>query len=684
MSRANALNKLIFVIGLLFVLSIALQAPAQSLHHRLDVEILPGLKMLKANDEISFPTSAPRKMSFLLHKDLHISVLSADDRLTLLHSGTDDSPYAEYGLELGSDNKVHFYFFGVIYDPIVNDLSQGLISPEGAALFGGTYWYPYFLGNLLSFEITLSTPLEWRALTQGQQISHEQKQERNFFSFREIYPQEEIDLVAGPLDSTGLVSKEGLQIQVLLRRPDPALAQNFLAVIPDYIRHYSEEIGPYPYTSFSVIENFWETGYGMPSFTLLGPSVIRLPFIMNSSLPHEVLHNWWGNGVYVDYEKGNWSEGLTSYMADHWQQELLQQDAAYRLTALMNYEDYVQSGAGTDFPLRDFKGRHNSASQAVGYGKAMMFFHMLEFRLGKETFRKALRDFYKENLFRRASFEDIQRSFEKVSGLDLTRFNSQWLDRKGAPTIELKDVRVMRWLENSFSTSYLLAQTGSDLYELHIPVLWTLENGQQIHQLARLATSSQVFNLVSASRPLRIEVDPSYHLFRTLHLEERPATLSSILGSKKVHFFHGGLPEAADFLGAWKKVLEGESTEHLVKEELALPGEGAVVLLGDHPAFVKLMTEELQGQEFQWTPNTVKIKGRDFSLAQASFVVATRRKSHPKQVILWLRWSPNNNAGEWASRLTHYGKYGVLVFEGRPVVLKETWPILQSPLKRDL
>ena len=45
--------------------------------------------------------------------------------------------------------------------------------------------------------------------------------------------------------------------------------------------------------------------------------MIRLPFIPYTSYRHEILHNWWGNGVYVDWEEGNWCEGLTSYGADH-------------------------------------------------------------------------------------------------------------------------------------------------------------------------------------------------------------------------------------------------------------------------------------------------------------------------------------------------------------------------------
>lgn len=47
----------------------------------------------------------------------------------------------------------------------------------------------------------------------------------------------------------------------------------------------------------------------MLSYTLLGRTVIKMPFIVYTSLGHEIAHNWWGNSVFVDQEKGNWCEG---------------------------------------------------------------------------------------------------------------------------------------------------------------------------------------------------------------------------------------------------------------------------------------------------------------------------------------------------------------------------------------
>ena len=138
---------------------------------------------------------------------------------------------------------------------------------------------------------------------------------------------------------------------------------------------YRGLIGPYPYGKFALVENFWETGYGMPSFTLLGPQIIRFPFILTSSYPHEILHNWWGNSVFVDYETGNWCEGLTAYLADHLIQEQRGKGADYRRDTLQKYRDYVRDGR--DFPLTEFRSRHSAATEAVGYGKTLMVFHML-------------------------------------------------------------------------------------------------------------------------------------------------------------------------------------------------------------------------------------------------------------------------------------------------------------------
>ena len=192
---------------------------------------------------------------------------------------------------------------------------------------------------------------------------------------------------------------------------------------------------PYPYAKFALVENFWETGYGMPSFTLLGSQVIRFPFILHSSYPHEILHNWWGNSVFVDYEQGNWCEGLTAYMADHLIQEQRGTGGEYRRNTLQRYRDYVREGR--DFPLVEFRSRHNAATEAVGYGKALMLFHMLRRELGDDTFRKGLAGFYRKHRGQRARFDDLQAAFESAAEKQLGPVFQQWLTRTGAPQLAI-------------------------------------------------------------------------------------------------------------------------------------------------------------------------------------------------------------------------------------------------------
>jgi len=123
-------------------------------------------------------------------------------------------------------------------------------------------------------------------------------------------PVDEIYLVGGPLQAFR-ERRRRRRGDRLPAESDQGLASKVPGGHGAVHRDVRSLIGPYPYSKFALVENFWETGYGMPSFTLLGPSINPVPVHHHLVYPHEILHNWWGNGVFVDYATGNWSEGLT-------------------------------------------------------------------------------------------------------------------------------------------------------------------------------------------------------------------------------------------------------------------------------------------------------------------------------------------------------------------------------------
>jgi hypothetical protein len=185
-----------------------------------------------------------------------------------------------------------------------------------------------------------------------------------------------------------------------------------------YLRLYEDSIGPYPFEEFSVVSSPTPTGFGMPTLTYLGVDVLRLPFIRDTSLGHEVLHNWWGNGVRPDYGRGNWSEGLTTFMADYAYREQASAEAALEMR-LAWLRDFAALGSAADRPLAAFTSRTHGAEQVVGYHKAAMVFLMLRDSIGTQAFDRALRAFWREHRGGVASWDDLRAAFEAASGRSL-------------------------------------------------------------------------------------------------------------------------------------------------------------------------------------------------------------------------------------------------------------------------
>jgi aminopeptidase N len=255
---------------------------------------------------------------------------------------------------------------------------------------------------------------------------------------------------------------------VFLRTPEAPLAQRYLDATAQYLELYNALLGPYPYPKFALVENSWESGYGMPSFTVLGSKVIRLPFIVSSSYPHEILHNWWGNGVFVDAQQGNWCEGLTAYLADHLMQEQRGSAVTYRRATLQRYTDYVS--AHSEIALMAFRARHSAATAAIGYGKALMLFHMLRQQMGDSAFIKALQGFYRDYLFQRASFDALRHAFASVTGEDMSEVFLQWVARSGAPELRISAATVQPDSQG-YRLSVILNQVQpGPAYRLQVPL----------------------------------------------------------------------------------------------------------------------------------------------------------------------------------------------------------------------
>lgn len=663
---------------------------AEPVRHELSVHLQPATAELVVSDIVTLPPSAVTTRYFNLQTGLTITeaqpaVQRIDDGTTAANS------HIRYAVQLApGQRRITLRYRGKINLPPeqINrgfgrdqQASSAYIGVDGVYLDGSSAWYPVFDDNLLRFSLDVDMPAGWRALSQGTRSQHDDGKMQAHDRWEEQRPQEEIYLVAAPFheyDRDGTVKK-----QVLLREEDAALADNFLGVMDNYINLYSGLIGPYPYGKFALVENSWESGYGMPSFTLLGPRVIRLPFILHSSFPHEILHNWWGNGVYVDASDGNWSEGLTAYLADHALAEQNGRGAAYRRDALLRYTNYVAEQA--DFPLSQFRMRHSEATQAVGYDKALMFFHALRLQLGDVYFVAALRHFYQDELFHFASWNDLRRAFEREAKTSLRTEFQQWLQRTGAPTLRVRAARALKKGDGYVLRLELEQMQSGAAYRLRIPIsVAAAGHKESIDRVVAMQDKQLTTDFALPARPWRVAVDPEYDVFRRLDPAELPPTLSEALGAERLLIV---LPSAAPpaqrdgYMKLARGWAEGADRVEVTWDNKlnTLPSNRAVWLFGWENHFRSDITNALAEQDATLSSDKAHIVGADFTRAEQAVILATRRGGQP---LIWLGVDNITALPGLARKLPHYGSASYLAFRGDEPsnVLKGQWQVLNSPL----
>ncbi len=675
---------------LLGLLLLALPAWGRdSVHHQLKVRLEPERGVISVEDRLALPPGS-KEWILTLHRDLNPKVPDDSADLTSVAIQGHLEQFRLRAREttatvtLAYSGKIHHGLNQIQESPgRSREWTQGMISTEGVFLDAGSGWYPHLSGSLQTFEMIVALPAGWLAVSQGQGPQTVSSPEGATVRWHESQPQDDIYLMAGAFDfyerPTAIASA-----QAYLRQPDDELANRYLEATARYLELYSKLIGPYPYAKFALVENFWATGYGMPSFTVLGPEVIRLPFIPFTSYPHEVLHNWWGNGVYVDLQTGNWSEGLTTYLADHLLKEQAGQGSGYRRDTLQSYWTYVREE--TDFPLTEFRGRHSAASQAVGYGKTLMFFHMLRRTLGDEDFVAGLRQFYVGNRFRSAGFDDLRRAFEEVSGKNLDPFFRQWTTRTGGPELRLDEVRVAPSDAGYRVTGRLRQTQNAPPYQLAVPVVVHLKGAPAVETRIEMAGESVDFSLEVEGEPLQLAVDPRFDLFRSLAEGESPPTLSALFGSGAGLIVlptsaEGSLIEAyRDLARTWTNGYEGwdVTTDALLAE---LPEDRPVWILGWENRFLRGAFQASQPFSVSAQSRSVELPEGKFQGAEASIaLVADRGQSPP---LAWLGAHAAAATPGLARKLPHYGKYGYLVFTGDAPTntVKGQWPPNRSALR---
>jgi hypothetical protein len=592
----------------------------------------------------------------------------------------------------GEDILVEIAYGGAIYDTLkvpafsrdyIANQTIGLIGEEGIYLGEESWWYPREPGVLTPFSLEVEVPSHFEVVSQGFREIDTVEGDLRQVRWKSVNPTDVIYIVAGRYEVEER-DLDGVKIYAFFFPESRDLRNTYLSATERYIRMYSEMIGPYPYKKFAVVENFFETGYGMPSFTLLGSTVIRLPFIVYTSLGHEVLHNWWGNSVFIDSTSGNWCESLTTYMADYYYKEQKGEEDAkeYRMGINKSYSNYVNMG--NDFSLSEFTSRTTPATRTVGYGKGALIYHGLRRILGENKFHNALKSFYRDHIFDYASWSDLKEAFEREGAVNLDWYFDQWIDGVGAPLLRLEEVDLRNRPQRA--VKFVLSQEGTGTpYRLEVPVVVETGDGFEEH-IVDFRSKREKFYVPVSGTPSSISVDPHFHLFRRMDPMEIPPSLSTVLGDDEEMIL---LPDRTEgkILEVYKEL--ADQINRTGEAQVSVTGDVSDVEMAEHSvlifggpgensawkSFLGTSMEEVTIKE-----DSVVIDGVSYPVEGHSFMAVFRSPWDPGKGVAVYFGAGEEAIREAGRKLIHYGKYGYLVFEGSRNVAKGTWEVKDSPL----
>jgi len=673
------------ILLLAIVLSVSVSPASERIaRHDLQIELFPQEHKLQAIDQITIAKSPGDGLDFELSRRAEQIEVTVNDtpREIEFTNGRLHVPLA--AAEKRNAIRIVIRYAAVFDDPVpvrpVNADNPGFgvsatISEAGSFLLAGSGWYPQWAAGHSSYRLKVIAPEGMIAVTAGELGGHTTKNHKTESTWLVNDPLRGLSLSVGAYIVREKKAGKITAATYFFPETDH-LANAYLEAIAKYLSLYQNLFGPYPFKKFAVVENFFPTGFGFPSYTLIGGAVLRLPFIIHTSLGHEIAHCWWGNGVRVDYQEGNWSEALTTYVADYLYKEMKSEEDAreYRRQILRNYSTLVKPDR--DFALKQFQSRSDPVTKTIGYDKGALVFHMLRKQLGEDAFWGTLRDLFRDRLFKTTSWTDLQKAFEIRGQRSLKIFFDQWVSHKGAPQFYLDAVQSIRTGDLYRIEGRIVQQSPEFSFDLKLK----LENRDQtVLNTIRISGKETPFQIVSQSKPLRLVADPDSDNLRRLFPAEIPPAINGLKSASSVF------------------ALLSDDLEPQVKQAARILIRSLGLKDYTFAEENKISREQLRGKDilmigyphrkdiFRNLPDQIVINQKSFNLNKVAydqssdvfFGVFPHPFAENRIAALFLPLSPLQ-AEKVARKITHYGKYSYLAFQNGKNRDKGFWSIDQS------
>ncbi|WP_152286016.1 M1 family metallopeptidase [Flavicella marina] len=281
----------------------------------------------------------------------------------------------------------------------------------------------------------------------------------------------------------------------------------------ELLAYYNKHIGDYPYKQYSVIQG----GDGGMEYAMCTLVTGERSFgSLVGVVAHEMAHSWFQFVLATNESKHPWmDEGFTTYISNHAENEILNEGKENPLQG--SYDGYFNLlGYGIEEPLTtQADAYHYNFAYGIGsYSKGSIFLSQLEYIIGKENVEKTLKKYYEDFKFKHPTPNDIKRTAEKVSGIQLDWYLNYWTQTKHTIDYEVavsegKNIKLTRLGGMPMPIDLQVMYEDGSIEGFYIPL--TMMRGEKPTRASVLETWSWVapsyeFSTTKTIKQVRIDV----------------------------------------------------------------------------------------------------------------------------------------------------------------------------------
>ena len=253
---------------------------------------------------------------------------------------------------------------------------------------------------------------------------------------------------------------------------NPEILENWKKLQPktaEAMTFFNENIGPYPYEQYSVIQG-GDGGMEYAMSTLI-TGERKFESLVGVTV-HELAHSWFQHVLATNELKHAWmDEGFTQFISSLCMNEVMNQQKDNPFES--SYNSYISlAQSGKEQPQTTHADRYNlnAAYGISAYNKGSIFLSQLGYVIGQDKLMESLRSYYADFKFKHPIPNDIKRTAEKVSGIQLDWYLTDWTGTTNTIDYGIKEVQA-----EGNKTRIVLERIG--LMPMPIDILLVYEDG---------------------------------------------------------------------------------------------------------------------------------------------------------------------------------------------------------------